>query len=126
MELLPRLNLIRQAALSYGDYRSKHPLFADMGLYQGGRIGPYVETSYLALLQQQFLPAVLAGLAQDLQHAPSASEEKMSVLRVMRMTEDASGRSIPLVEQYMARRWQKAFPEQGQVQQQLMQHLDYA
>lgn len=125
-ELLPRLNLIREAALSYGDYRSKNPLFADMGLYQGGRIGPYVETSYLALLQQQFLPAVLEGLLQDLQQAPAASEDKMSVLRVMRMTEDASGRSIPLVEQYMAWRWQKAFPEQGQVQQQLMQHLDYA
>lgn len=125
-ELLPRLNLIREAALSYGDYRSKNPLFADMGLYQGGHIGPYVETSYLALLQQQFLPAVLAGLAQDLQQAPAASEEKMSVLRVMRMTEDASGRSIPLVEHYMAWRWQKAFPEQGQIQQQLMQHLDYA
>ncbi|HBC7422203.1 TPA: type VI secretion system membrane subunit TssM [Serratia marcescens] len=124
--LLPRLNLIREAALSYGDYRSKNLLFADMGLYQGGRIGPYVETSYLALLQQQFLPAVLAGLAKDLQQAPAASEEKMSVLRVMRMTEDASGRSIPLVEQYMAWRWQKAFPEQGLVQQQLMQHLDYA
>ncbi|PWI79133.1 type VI secretion system membrane subunit TssM, partial [Enterobacter sp. CGMCC 5087] len=124
--LLPRLNLIREAALSYGDYRSKNLLFADMGLYQGGRIGPYVETSYLALLQQQFLPAVLAGLSQDLLQAPAASEEKMSVLRVMRMTEDASGRSIPLVEQYMAWRWQKAFPEQGQVQQQLMQHLDYA
>ncbi len=123
---LPRLDLIREATLSYGDYRSKNSLFADMGLYQGGRIGPCVETSYLALLQQQFLPAVLAGLAQDLQQAPPASEEKMSVLRVMRMTEDASGRSIPLVEQYMAWRWQKAFPEQGQIQQQLMQHLDYA
>ena len=123
---LPRLNLIREAALSYGDYRSRNPLFADMGLYQGARIGPCVETSYLALLQQQFLPAVLAGLVQDLQQAPAASEEKMSVLRVMRMMEDASGRSIPLVEQYMAWRWQKAFPEQGPVQQQLMQHLDYA
>ncbi|WP_048794814.1 ImcF-related family protein, partial [Serratia sp. 506_PEND] len=57
-DLLPRLNLIREATLSFGDYRRKNTPLADMGLYQGGRIGPYVETSYLALLQQQFLPAV--------------------------------------------------------------------
>ncbi|MGL4920941.1 MAG: ImcF-related family protein, partial [Plesiomonas shigelloides] len=30
------------------------------------------------------------------------------------------------VEQFMAQRWQQAFPGQGQVQEQLMQHLDYA
>ncbi|MGK2890071.1 type VI secretion system membrane subunit TssM [Klebsiella michiganensis] len=125
-DLLPRLNLIREATLSFGDYRRKNSPLADMGLYQGSRIGPYVETSYLGLLQQQFLPAVLAGLQQDLQQAAPASEAKMSVLRVMRMIDDASGRSIPLVEQYMAQRWQKAFPEQGKRQEQMMQHLDYA
>ena len=123
---LPRLNLIREATLSYGDYRSRQTLLADMGLYQGSQIGPFVESAWLKQLQSDFLPAVMAGLVQDLQQTPPASEARMSVLRVMRMTEDASGRSIPLVEQYMAQHWQKAFPEQGHVQQQLMQHLDYA
>ncbi|WP_373226487.1 type VI secretion system membrane subunit TssM [Enterobacter cloacae complex sp. ESBL7] len=126
VSLLPRLNLIREATLSYGDYRSKQSAFADMGLYQGNQTGPFVENAWLKQLQSYFLPAVMAELVQDLQQAPPASEAKMSVLRVMRMIDDASGRSIPLVEQYMAQRWQKAFPEQGAVQEQLMQHLDYA
>ncbi|HKS35231.1 MAG TPA: type VI secretion system membrane subunit TssM [Enterobacteriaceae bacterium] len=126
VDLLPRLNLIREATLSFGDYREKSPKFADMGLYQGDRIGPYVEGSYLQLLQQRFLPALMSGLADDLRRAPASSEAKLSVLRVMRMIEDASGRNKPLVEQFMAQRWQKAFPEQGAVQEQLMQHLKYA
>lgn len=126
VDLLPRLNLIREATLSFGDYREKSPKFADMGLYQGDRIGPYVEGSYLQLLQLRFLPALMAGLAEDLRQAAPSSETKLSVLRVMRMIEDASGRNKPLVEQFMAQRWQKAFPEQGAVQEQLMQHLKYA
>lgn len=126
VSLLPRLNLIREATLSFGDYREVRSPLADMGLYQGGRIGPYVEGTYLALLQQRFLPALLEGLAQDLANAPPSSEAKLQILRVMRMIDDNSGRNKTLVEQFMAQRWQKAFPHQGVVQEQLMQHLDYA
>lgn len=126
VSLLPRLNLIREATLSFGNYRDKSSMLTDMGLYQGDEIGPYVEGSYLQLLQLRFLPAVMTVLATDMQNAPPSSDERLSILRVMRMIEDASGRNKPLVEQYMALRWQKAFPEEGALQEQLMQHLDYA
>lgn len=126
VNLLPRLNLIREATLSYGDYRQKDGKFADMGLYQGDKIGPFVEASYLKLLETRFLPAVMAGLTEDLHCAPASSEAKFAVLRVMRMIEDDSGRNKPLVRQFMAQRWQKAFPNQGRVQEQLKQHLEYA
>ncbi|MGL4980013.1 MAG: type VI secretion system membrane subunit TssM [Plesiomonas sp.] len=123
---LPRLNLIRQATLSFGDYREKVPFFVDLGLYQGNKIGPYVEKNYLELLSLRFLPAVMQGLLNDLNQASAGSEQKLAILRVMRMLDDASGRNKTVVEQFMAQRWQRAFPEQGQVQEQLMQHLDYA
>lgn len=126
VNLLPRLNLIREATLSFGDYRQKNGRLADMGLYQGDKIGPFVEASYLQLLEQRFLPAVMTGLMDDLHRAPPSSEAKFAVLRVMRMIEDDSGRNKPLVRQFMAKRWQKAFPNQGQVQEQLKQHLEYA
>ncbi|MEN9585245.1 MAG: hypothetical protein RLZZ616_2251 [Pseudomonadota bacterium] len=123
---LPRLNLIREATLSFGNYRERTPLVADLGLYQGDEIGPYVEGSYLQLLSLRFLPAQMQGLLADLEQAPAGSEEKLSILRVMRMLDDASGRNKELVAQYMASRWQQAFPGQGAVQEQLMGHLDYA
>lgn len=85
-----------------------------------------MEGSYLQLLGLRFLPAQMQGLQEDLNRAPAGSEEKLSILRVMRMLDDASGRNKELVEQYMASRWQKAFPGQGAVQEQLMGHLDYA
>ncbi len=110
---MPRLNLIREATLSFGNYRERMPLVADLGLYQGDEIGPYVEGSYLQLLGLRFLPAQMQGLLEDLNRAPAGSEEKLSILRVMRMLDDASGRNKELVEQYMASRWQKAFPGQG-------------
>ena len=123
---LPRLNLIREASLSFGNYRERTPLVADLGLYQGDEIGPYVEGSYLQLLGKRFLPAQMQGLLADLEQAPAGSEEKLAILRVMRMLDDASGRNKELVEQYMASRWQRAFPGQGAIQNQLMAHLNYA
>lgn len=123
---LPRLNLIRDATLSFGNYHERTPLLADLGLYQGDKIGPYVEGTYLQMLNQRFLPAVMQGLLEDLHQAPANSEQKLTILRVMRMLDDASGRNNALVEQFMTQRWQRAFPGQGRVQEQLMQHLDYA
>lgn len=123
---LPRLNLIREATLSFGNYRERSPMLADLGLYQGDEIGPYVEGSYLQLLRLRFLPALMAGLKEDLEQAPAGSEEKFAILRVMRMIDDASGRDKAQVEQFMASRWQRAFPGQGLAQDQLMGHLDYA
>ncbi|AXW86795.1 type VI secretion protein IcmF [Lonsdalea britannica] len=123
---LPRLNLIREATLSFGDYREKTPVLSEMGLYQGDKIGPFVEGTYLQLLSQRFLPAVMQGLQDDLNQAPKGSEQKLAILRIMRMIDDASGRNKSVVEQYMGQRWQRAFPGQGKVQEHLMQHLDYA
>ncbi|MCZ5569726.1 type VI secretion system membrane subunit TssM, partial [Escherichia coli] len=43
---LSLLNPVRDATLAYGDYRDRGFL-ADMGLYQGVRVGPYVEQTYI-------------------------------------------------------------------------------
>nr|WP_197535157.1 type VI secretion system membrane subunit TssM [Photorhabdus asymbiotica] len=122
---LPLLNPVRQATLAYGDYHHKG-LLADMGLYQGSDVGPYVESTYLQLLSQRFLPALMNGLLDDLNNAPKGSEEKLEVLRIIRMLEDGSGRNKSLVEQYMQERWSRTFNGQRPVQEQLLTHLDYA
>ncbi|HIC2039079.1 type VI secretion system membrane subunit TssM [Enterobacter soli] len=123
---LPHMDIIRDATLSYGDYHEKNSLFSDMGLYQGDRIGQLVEKTYLRFLTQRFLPQLMADLQKQLEAAPDNSDEKLALLRIMRMLEDKSGRSIPLVEEYMRGRWQNAFTGQREVQERLMQHLDYA
>ncbi len=122
---LPLLNPVRDATLAYGDYRD-HGFLADMGLYQGARVGPYVEQTYIQLLEQRYLPSLMNGLIRDLNIAPPESEEKLAVLRVVRMMEDKSGRNNEAVKQYMARRWSNEFHGQRDIQAQLMVHLDYA
>lgn len=97
-----------------------------MGLYQGARVGPYVEQTYIQLLEQRYLPSLMNGLIRDLNIAPPESEEKLAVLRVVRMMEDKSGRNNEAVKQYMARRWSNEFHGQRDIQAQLMVHLDYA
>ncbi|STG52989.1 IcmF-like protein [Escherichia coli] len=47
-----------------------------MGLYQGRRIGPYVERTYLQLLEQRYLPSLFNGLVKEMNAAPPESEEK--------------------------------------------------
>ena len=123
---LPLLNPIRDATLAYGNYHDRHGWLADMGLYQGNNIGPYVESTYLQLLQQRFVPSLMSGLAEKLKNAPAGSEQKLEILRIMRMLEDGSGRNIPWVEQYMSNLWSQKFNGQRELQQQLMGHLDYA
>lgn len=123
---LPLLNPIGDATIAYGDYHSRNRLLSDMGLYQGYKIGPYVESTYLKLLQQRFLPAIMNGLQADLEKAKEGSEEKLVILRVMRMIEDESGRDKQLVVQYMLSRWSDAFKGQNELQSQLHRHLVYA
>lgn len=122
---LPLLNPVRDATLAYGDWGDRSRL-ADLGLYQGRRIGPYVEQTYLQLLEQRYLPALTNGLIKDLATAPQNSEQKLAVLRVLRMLEDKSGRNNEVVKQYMAKRWSERFHGQRDIQAQLMAHLDYA
>jgi type VI secretion system protein ImpL len=122
---LPLLNPMRDATLAYGDYR-EHNVLTDMALYQGVKIGPYVEKTYLQLLDQRFLPALFNGLIKDLNAAPAGSEKKLAILRVIRMLEDKSGRDNKVVEQYMSQRWSENFHGQRAIQSQLMSHLDYA
>lgn len=72
------------------------------------------------------ISSLMNGLIRDLNIAPPESEEKLAVLRVVRMMEDKSGRNNEAVKQYMARRWSNEFHGQRDIQAQLMVHLDYA
>lgn len=123
---LPLLNPIREATLSYGNYHDHVYLLKDMGLYQGNNIGPYVEETYLRLLQLRFIPAIMSGLLIELNNAPSESEEKLEVLRVMRMLDDKTGRDDNFVKDFMRKYWSNEFPGQKGLQDNLMEHLDYA
>ena len=124
--LLAPLEQIRDAVSVFGDYRAAWPGVADLGLYQGRAIGPRVDQAYLDLLSRRFLPALASGVIDAMNAAPPGSEQQMAALRVYRMLEDRHNRRSEWVEQWMARQWQQAFPGQGQLQRDLMQHLQYA
>lgn len=124
--LLEPLDRLRSATFEFGDYRTHLPVLADMGLYKGDEIGREVESAYLAMLQYRFLPALMLGLVDDMNRAPADSNEKLALLRVVRMLSDASGRQPERVHDFMAERWQQLFPNRGGIQKRLLEHLDYA
>jgi len=124
--LLEPLDQIRSAVAVFGDYRNAWPFVADLGLYQGRRIGPKVDEAYLQLLSTRFLPALASGLMVAIDAAPAGSAEQLSALRVYRMIEDRANRRAPIVEAWMGRQWHSAFPGDGAVQGGLMRHLTYA
>lgn len=123
---LPLLNPLGEAMFAYGNYHERAPVLADGGLYQGYNIGPYIEKTYLRLLQQKYLPAIMDGLIGEIKAAPAGSEKKLNILRIIRMVEDESGRNKALVLNYMQNRWSQKFPGQQQLQGELFEHLDYA
>ena len=124
--LLRPLDQLREATLAFGDHRAHWPLVTDMGLYQGHRVGPEVEASYLDMLAYQFLPALMFGVMEDMGQAPDGSTERLAHLRVLRMLYDGSGRRTDIVTAYMRDYWQQRFPGQRDTQQRLMGHLHYA
>ena len=124
--LLGPLDELREATLAFGDYRRNWPLFSDMGLYRGHKVGPEVEESYLDMLAYQYLPALMFGVMAQMGQAPDNSTERLEHLRVLRMLYDASGRRDDIVTRYMQHHWQEAFPGQSELQQRLLGHLDYA
>ncbi len=124
--LLEPLDQLRDATLAFGDHRKKWPVVSEMGLYQGHKVGPEVEASYLDMLAYQYLPALMFGVMDELSRAPDGSPERLEHLRVLRMLYDAGGRRTDIVTNYMREYWQRAFPARGDVQERLMDHLDYA
>lgn len=125
-ELLEPLDRLRHALATFEGYQTHTPYLADMGLYQGHIIGAQVERAYLAMLEHQFLPALMIGIMDDMNRAESGSNAKLALLRILRMMSDASGRQPERVERFMAQRWQGMFPQQGDIQGRLMTHLEYA
>lgn len=123
---LPTLNPLREAMFAYGNYHEYNRFISNFGFYQGYKIAPSIESTYLTLLQQKYLPAILRGLTVELEHAAKESEQKLEILRVMRMIEDESGRDTDLVMNYMRHRWSDLFVGQQDKQYQLAQHLEYA
>lgn len=124
--LLVPLDQIRDAVLVYGDYREAWPLLSDMGLYQGRAIGPTVDEAYLNLLSKRFLPAIAGGVLEAINTAPAGSNQQLAALRVYRMLEERQNRRPAIVEEWVAKQWQRAYPGQGQLQADLMGHLGYA
>lgn len=124
--LLAPLDQIQAAVAVFGDYRSVWPGVADFGLYQGKAIGPMVDQAYLSLLSRRFLPAIAGGVIESMNAAPEGSNQQLAALRVYRMIEDRHNRHPNIVQEWMARTWQLAYPGQGEVQAALMRHLEYA
>ncbi|MEE3170113.1 MAG: type VI secretion system membrane subunit TssM [Pseudomonadota bacterium] len=123
--LLGPLDELRQATLAFGDHRRNWPYLRDMGLYQGHRIGPEVESSYLDMLAYQYLPSLMVGIMAEMNEARDTNE-RLDHLRVLRMLYDASGRRNDIVNGYMKAYWQQEFPGQKALQERLLGHLDYA
>ncbi len=108
--LLVPLDQIRDAVLVYGDYREAWPLLSDMGLYQGRAIGPPVDEAYLNLLSKRFLPAIASGVLDAIDTAPAGSNQQLAALRVYRMLEERQNRRPAIVQEWVAKQWQRARP----------------
>jgi len=122
--LLASLDEIHGALAVYGNYREAWPL-ANLGLYQGRAIGPMVDHAYLNVLSRRFLPALAKGVLETIRQAAPGSDEQLAALRVYRMLEERNNRRAQVVQEWMAKRWQQAYPGERAVQTALMRHLEY-
>lgn len=123
--VLQPLNQMREATLAFGLFHDKPRYVSDFGLYQGHAIGNKVETTYLSLLEQRFLPLLMSDLIMAIQQADN-DEDQLALLRVYRMLVDNSGRRNNVVLDYFSQIWHHTFVGETRVQSELIEHLDYA
>ncbi len=122
--MLDSLDQIRDAMLAYGFFHEKTKYISEMGLYQGHKIGPKVEQTYLNLLKHQFVPLLMNEVMAELRQA-QANEDKLAALRVYRMMTDQSGRQNALVMNHFAKIWHRQFTGDRETQEALLHHLQY-
>ncbi|MBS9778370.1 MAG: type VI secretion system membrane subunit TssM [Gammaproteobacteria bacterium] len=124
--LLKPLNILREATFEFGHYKDALPLIEDLGLYQGKKIGEKLDGAYAKLLSEKFLPSLGLGLIHEMDSLPNSSDKGLEILRIYRMIDDKPNRQIDMTNQWMAGYWQRHFPNDGELQRQLMSHFEYA
>lgn len=123
---LKRLNLLREATFEFGHYKEAWPIVEDLGLYQGREIGEKLDKVYAQFLSERFLPELAQGLIHEMNKLPSDSDKGLETLRIYRMIDDIKNRKVSMTNQWMANYWQRQFPNDGELQHQLMRHFSYA
>lgn len=124
--LLEPLDRLRGMLLAFGDEQWGLPWHGHLGLVQGRSAVDNIAEVYLVMLEKRFLPAVFTELLATLDQAEAGSQVRLEILRLVRMMSDASGRQPQWVRERMAERWQREFPHRGELQERLLEHLDFA
>ncbi|PVZ68784.1 type VI secretion system membrane subunit TssM [Pelagibaculum spongiae] len=148
-QLLPRLNLIRQALMLHqktmtsdgNSPSSDSGVFSDLGLFQGDKIQPQLQAYYQKLLVSQFFPILAQRLLQQLLQTESdrsladgrqpvgkakLQQLQIKLLALYRMLSELPTRDHQSLISYFSKAWQADFPLNGALQHQLLGHLQYA
>lgn len=128
---LPPLNSLKSAAGIFGNYRDWNAISSAATLYQGRKIGPEIEKSYVALLDKAFLPDIGSHVHQRIDElgkvkATRDSDERLEALRIYLMLGDKERRNNTLVEGWVGEVWQDGFTGDSKTQTELQDHLNFA
>lgn len=126
-QLLSPLNTIRDATFEFGDYRNINAVKSQLTLYQGKEVGPIADAAYKKVLNTEFVPVLVRGIAENLKNVcPKGSDQELDLLRVYRMLGALEGRDARIIDKYFRTYWQKEFEAEGGIQNELNEHLTYA
>lgn len=128
---LKPLNSLKSAAGIFGSYRDWNPVSAAATLYQGKKIGPEIEKSYVALLDKAFLPDIGAHVHEEIDELgkdpkTKDSDARLEALRIYLMLGDRERRNNTLVEGWVGEVWQDKYTGEGVMQGELKEHLKFA
>ncbi|WP_354434387.1 type VI secretion system membrane subunit TssM [Martelella mangrovi] len=128
---LQPLNALRSAGTIFGNYDRWGVVPSFLTLSQGRRIGPVIDKTYIALLQDGFLPDLASYVEADVVELGTADDtrdgdERLEDLRIYLMLGDTAKRNNALVEEWYGEVWQTLYTGDDQTQQDLSTHLKFA
>ncbi len=130
-EHLQALNELRGAMDIFAGYQNTLPWQPAVTLYQGRKIGPEVDKSYVRILADKFLPSVGESLRREIVNlgkdpATADGKRRLNMLRTYLMLGDFDVRDNDWVLDWMKPEWQRRFTGDKKRQAALVSHLDYA
>ncbi|WP_310620622.1 type VI secretion system membrane subunit TssM [Flexibacterium corallicola] len=130
-QYLAALESLRDASSIFGDYRESNWVTSSATLNQGRKVGPEIETAYVEMLKEDYLPDIagfIRNIIVELGQTPKGkdSNERLEALRVYLMLGDSERRNAKLVLDWMSEHWQESYEGNLSVQRSLRKHLKFA
>ncbi|MGE0384782.1 MAG: type VI secretion system membrane subunit TssM [Gammaproteobacteria bacterium] len=122
--LLARLDKLHETTDVYRGYTDEHPIAAELGLYQGRRLGGESESAYLRELNRLLAPRIAARIAEQIRAGARDTDFLYAGLKTYLMLKLTDRLEPDYLRTWMQIDWEQTYPRNPDIVERLGRHLE--